>query len=226
MKKAIYLLLFSIIGLGINTLFSQDNCKVLKPEIAETYKGGCKKGLAHGKGFANGTDKYEGSFKNGLPNGKGKYTWSTGEVYDGSWKQGKRNGKGKYTYNVNNVDSVKYGYWKNDLFVKKIVPSPYRVIRKMGLSRYSVRKLGEGNQITFSIMKDGNQSSNYSNLFVNSSNGTPFRSGQKPGVENIIFPVKCNIKYTQANSFNTSNFEVEFEIEITEPGTWEIILNN
>jgi len=41
------------------------------PALQGTYDGGCKNGMAQGKGTARGTDTYMGFFKNGLPNGKG-----------------------------------------------------------------------------------------------------------------------------------------------------------
>ncbi len=55
-------------------------CKVLVPALTGVYQGGCKDGLAHGKGTANGTDAYTGFFRNGYPNGKGTYTWASGNT--------------------------------------------------------------------------------------------------------------------------------------------------
>ena len=98
MKTAFFLILPIFLFLNFNSSFSQEACKVLKPEIADKYEGGCKNGLANGKGIAEGADKYVGRFKNGLPNGTGKYTWSTGEVYDGGWNEGKKEGNGKFFY--------------------------------------------------------------------------------------------------------------------------------
>ena len=91
--------------------YAQQNCKVLVPEIAVTYKGKCKKGLAHGKGKAVGTDVYEGQFRKGLPHGQGKYNWATGEFYLGQWKMGKRDGEGSYTFKFEGKDSIQAGIW-------------------------------------------------------------------------------------------------------------------
>lgn len=78
-----------------NAAHAQSICKVLDPDIAETYKGGCKDGLADGRGEAKGKDSYVGNFRAGLPHGKGTYVWHlSGNRYEGDWVNGKRTGKG------------------------------------------------------------------------------------------------------------------------------------
>ena len=80
-------------------------CKVLDPDIAITYSGGCKNGLAHGDGFAKGRDSYRGSFFEGNPHGFGIYEWGlntewSGDRYEGQWVHGERNtGYGEYSSN-------------------------------------------------------------------------------------------------------------------------------
>lgn len=108
MKAKVAIILLSILLLNLFESYAQEQCKVLKPEIADKYSGKCKKGLAHGQGLAEGKDRYEGDFKNGLPHGKGKYTWASGEIYEGYWKEGKREGEGKFWYKKNGADSMKY----------------------------------------------------------------------------------------------------------------------
>ncbi len=225
MKVLIYLILPTLVFLSSNTSLSQENCKVLIPEIADKYEGKCKKGLAHGKGIAEGKDKYVGRFKNGLPEGKGKYTWSTGDVYNGYWKQGKRTGKGKFSGEINGVDSMQYGIWENNLFVREIIKNPYSIIRTTSVSRYTVIRKGDGNRILFSIMQAGNQSS-YSNLFLTNDSGTAYSVGAKVGFENIEFPFVTRVTYTVPSLFGGSSIEVEFEIKIIEPGYWEVTINN
>ncbi len=206
--------------------FSQDPCKVLKPEISGKYTGDCKNGLADGKGVAEGTDKYEGKFKNGLPNGQGSYRWATGEVYTGSWKEGKRNGEGKYTFKSKGVDSITNGIWKNDTFVRIKTISPYTVHRVEGIKRYTVDRFGDGEKISLSIMKDGNNNSTVSGLTFFCTSGMTYSVGPKRGYENIIFPCTVRIIYTTLNSYNAAAINCEFEIEIKTPGIWEIKLNN
>jgi len=219
------IVLVAIVCISYVQLFSQEPCKVLKSEISEKYEGKCKKGLANGKGLATGKDKYEGDFKNGLPHGNGKYTWSSGEVYDGKWKEGKRNGEGKYFYKKNGIDSIKIGIWKDDIFLKKIVPAPYRIIRSSSVSRFSVQKSKEGNKVLFSFMQNGANDSNVSNLLFTTNCGTTYNLGLKQGFDNVVFPFTCKVSYKTMNSLKTIIIDVYFEIEIREPGYWEIFLS-
>jgi len=223
-KSVISLLPFLVLIFSLG--YSQEPCKVLKSEIATTYVGKCKKGLAHGKGVATGQDKYEGEFKNGLPFGKGKYTWANGDVYEGNWREGKKEGDGKLTYKKNGVDSTKLGIWKNDVFFKKKLPSPYKIIRSSSVARYSVQKTSNGNRVFFSFYQNGAINTTVSSLFLSTSSGTTYNLGSRQGFDNVVFPFKCKITYTTTNSLKTFTYNCEFEIEIIEPGNWEIVLNN
>lgn len=89
------ILLFSFIPA---TSFAQNTCKVLDPDVANYYEGGCKNGLANGRGKAKGQDTYEGEFFAGNFHGKGIYTWSDGERYKGDYKEGVKHGYGIYTW--------------------------------------------------------------------------------------------------------------------------------
>lgn len=216
-------ILTSVLFLGLSylELYSQEPCKVLIPEIAKKYVGQCKKGFAHGKGVAEGKDKYEGSFKKGLPSGVGKYTWSSGEIiYDGNWKEGKKEGKGKLYYKINGVDSVKYGIWKKDFFIKKIIPNSYRIIRSNSVQRYSVRRIGVGSRVLFSFNQLGKANATVPDLQFTFSSGSSFNQGTKQGFENIVFPFTCKISYKAAL------YSADFEIEFNEAGDWEITLFN
>jgi len=219
---------FSMVSIFLLTLFasvySQDECKVLMPEISGKYEGGCKNGLANGKGVSEGTDKYDGRFKNGLPDGTGKYTWSTGEVYDGGWAEGKKEGTGKFFYKKEGADSVLTGIWKNDAFFKKVVPNPYTILRKESVKRYSVRRVGEGQKVVFLISQNGNTSLTLNNLNFANTSGSSFRLGQNHGFENMDFPFECKVTFSVTNAFQAPDVDVDFEIKITEPGSWEIDL--
>jgi hypothetical protein len=243
MKTKQIFLVCTILLLTASLSFAQDSCKVLKPEIATTYVGKCKKGLAHGKGIATGTDKYDGSFKFGLPDGNGKYTWANGDTYVGEWKEGKRNGEGKFTYTVNGVDSSKYGMWENDVFVKKLTPAPYKTFMVKNVDRYSVAKTGDGDKVSLELIRMGKDNPNISNLDFFADNGTFRQVTFNYMYENVKFPVVIKISYTTSGKFETggvsgnskgevssntgnSNIDVVFEVTINEPGNWMITLNN
>jgi hypothetical protein len=67
--KIIPLICFALLLLSqSNNLTGQGtDCKVMLPGISGKYSGGCKKGLAHGTGTAQGMDTYVGKFRRGLP---------------------------------------------------------------------------------------------------------------------------------------------------------------
>lgn len=226
MKKGLLIILLSFLCFSFNPLYSQEQCKVLKQEIADKYSGKCKKGLAHGKGIAEGIDKYEGRFKNGLPDGFGKYTWSTGVVYEGFWSEGKRDGEGKLFFNMNGVDSIRVGIWKKDNFFRKINPNPYSVIRSTSVTRYSIRRIGDGNRVMLGIYQNGTINNSVYMQFFYSTSGSVYVLGPKQGFENVTFPVTLKINYSSSNTLKTARIVTEFEAIITEPGDWEIELNN
>lgn len=87
---------------------AQSNCKVLDSDIAGSYTGGCKDGLAHGKGSAKGKDSYEGEFIAGWPHGKGTYKWASGNSYTGDWQQGQPHGTGTKKWANGTVYSGKW----------------------------------------------------------------------------------------------------------------------
>lgn len=98
-----FLMLSFMVGILNTCSLSTSGCKVKDRDIAESYIGECKNGLADGKGIARGRDVYEGFFKAGEQHGEGKYSWgeksfSAGEIYEGDWLDGARTGQGKYTF--------------------------------------------------------------------------------------------------------------------------------
>ena len=100
-------------------------CKVLDVDTSKTYSGGCKNGLAHGKGVAKGRDFYRGSFVNGNNHGYGVYEWGpksdwARDRYEGEWNNGERTGYGEYSSNnkLANSKVEKGRYVQRGLFSK------------------------------------------------------------------------------------------------------------
>lgn len=66
-------------------LDARAGCRVLDPELAGDYQGGCKAGLAEGVGHASGAARYVGEFREGKKHGRGTYTLPNGAQLDTRW---------------------------------------------------------------------------------------------------------------------------------------------
>ncbi|MBK6966666.1 MAG: hypothetical protein IPH20_22890 [Bacteroidales bacterium] len=206
--------------------FSQNSCEVMKQALTGTYTGGCKKGLAHGKGIAQGADRYEGQFKNGLPDGEGTYYWSGGEIYRGDWKEGKRHGIGIYTFHGTGSDTIRDGHWVNDHYAGPVVPKP-QVISKEGVDRFTFKKGGDAtHRVMINMYQNGARNMGISNLMLSSSSGYESTLGPATGFEEVTFPVIIKVMYSTPNKTNTTEVYVKFEFKISEPGDWTVDLHN
>jgi hypothetical protein len=223
MKKLFLVFLITILTFWNSSFAQQSECRVLKAEISGTYSGGCKNGLAQGKGIAQGTDQYEGQFSKGLPDGRGTYTWANGTYYDGQWKNGKKDGSGKMVYK----DSVVTGYWIGDKYSGKKLISPYVVIYSTNVIRYSITKTSEMNEgVKIKIMLGGGFNSSVEDLSLAYDSGEEYRNGQIYGIQNTKFPLKVKVKYRSWNQLRTSQIDVQFEFTINFPGTWDVEITN
>ena len=202
--------------------YSQKDCKVLMLEISEEYDGKCKNDLAHGKGFAKGTDTYTGRFKKGLPDGLGTYTWANGDEYLGMWEKGKRHGEGTLKYTLEEKNKKLSGIWEFDKYIGP-KPKPPVVKYRKGVTRYRFTKMGnQYNRVEIKIMKGGTVNPSVDMLSINSSTGR--QNGLK--IEDVKFPLRVKLNYETYTSLNTSKYSVIFEFEISEPGDWLLVIYN
>ena len=118
MKSAIFLLLI------VAPLPTFADCRVIDPELQGFHEGGCRKGLAHGTGYARGTAQYEGAFRNGLKHGTGVKTWTWGDRYEGSFADDRRHGQGMYVWGARSP-------WAGERFVGN-----YRADKRDGWGTY------------------------------------------------------------------------------------------
>ncbi|MBP6976999.1 MAG: hypothetical protein PHD61_02520 [Bacteroidales bacterium] len=201
-------------------------CRVLLPSIADQYQGECKKGLAHGEGFARGKDTYKGHFVRGLPEGRGIYTWSTGEVYDGEWIEGRRDGSGIFSYRVNNADSVLTGYWKEDRYVGSEYHSyEYKVLEKRDIDDARFLRMDHsGDQVRIRFYRSGVENADLENLLLWGDSG--YQSSAFNGFESITFPFSGHVTYTTINKLGTASLICKLMFVIYEPGSWEIEIQN
>ena len=219
--------LYMLILFSGSIIYAQNDCKVLKPELSGSYTGGCKKGLAHGKGSAVGIDSYQGRFSKGLPNGSGTYRWADGAVYKGNWSKGNRNGKGSMTYPADGLDSIVTGIWKDDTYVGKELIPPYRITMSRGVIRSSIRKMNEmGSGFRVKIFLAGNFNSDIGNFSMVCDSGEEYMSGRFIAIQNAIVPYSVSIKYRTWNSLHSAQSEVVFEFTINEPGSFEVSITN
>ncbi|MBN2864244.1 MAG: hypothetical protein JXN62_13835 [Bacteroidales bacterium] len=222
MKKLVVLLLI----MPSSILFSQkiEDCRVMVPALQGTYEGKCKNGLAQGKGTASGTDTYTGSFTKGFPNGKGVYIWASGDKYEGEWHMGIREGEGTYTMTLDGKDSVIVGIWKNDLYAgpKQVAPD---IIQKYNVVSVSFKRTGEGSAITFSFYKNG-MMNQIESLNFSANSGSENRESKYTYFNNVRFPFSCKVNYKSWNNIRTLLYDCILEFEITQPGNWDIRINN
>jgi serine/threonine protein kinase len=113
-------------------------CKVIDKDIADTYIGECKNGLAHGQGLARGRDEYQGNFSEGYQDGFGIYLWGDNsewptERYEGWWIKGDRK-------NVFGVKSIEINSSHSGLAF-------FQREGKIEGNRYVVRGLWNGNNL-------------------------------------------------------------------------------
>jgi len=211
--------------LALDKVYSQEECKVLVPELVGEYNGKCKQGLAHGKGIAIGQDTYKGNFKAGMPFGSGEYIWSTGERYVGKWEFGKREGEGTYYYFEDNEEKVQEGIWIDDQYVGPKPENP-KVTAKTGVERYRFRRQSDGNRVEVSFFINGVANIDLENLIFHGSSGSKFTTGNTMGYESVVFPFNCRITYYSWNRLHTVRNFTRFEFEITQPGKWQLVIHN
>lgn len=226
MKKNYICLFFLLLLFFPGIVSGQENCRVLKSGISETYTGGCKKGLAHGQGSATGIDRYEGQFRNGLPDGTGTYTWENGDIYTGEWKEGKRQGIGKYTFLANEKTTVQEGQWVDDKYTGPVIPKPL-VLSKEGIDRFTFRKNGNvRNRVLIDIFQNGTRNTSVSDLLISSSSGYESKLVSSIGYDDVTYPVTIKLIYNTQNKFKTAIIYVKFEFKIYEPGDWIVEVHN
>ncbi len=230
-----FLMLFGITACSSTSKTSRPTatnpCKVLVPELQNSYTGSCKRGLADGKGKAAGIDRYEGSFKKGLPDGKGTYHWANGAVYKGTWSGGKRDGFGIYEYIQNGQKVTQQGYWENDRFTGNKRPQPdYTIIRKRNIERVSIVHTSKtGNNIQLIFKRNGSDSKSLiTNLMLLGSSGALRNDlfSSFVGFDKVNFPFTGKISYNISNAMNSYTLNSELEFKLNKPGNWQISIDN
>jgi len=202
-----------------------EECEVLLLSIAENYVGDCKRGLAHGKGKADGVDIYEGEFKKGYPHGTGLFQYDNGDVYSGHLKKGLKDGEGTLFTKIEDRDTVLTGIWIDDVYVGPKPKHP-QVLYKYGVDSHSFRNVREGNRFLIDIYLNGLPNTDMENFTIISTSGTEFQMGRSFGFENVDFPVVCKVSYYTWNKLRTARHQAIFEFKLEEPGDWLVKIIN
>ena len=215
--KSILLMFFlsSITGTAQEQI---NSCKVLLPQIAGSYEGQCKKGLAEGLGKAQGVDLYEGNFKKGYPDGQGKYTYENGNVFDGEWQKGQRNGFGILTYAQPSPDTILKGYWIKDEYIGT-EKSPFKVNQKgINVMNLNVSRVGtDKDQIVVEYFKNGKPLSIYSFTVTEIMGGysTISKTDFSKTLLNVRFPFRADM----------TGGQYTFDLTISQRGSWKVTVN-
>jgi len=219
MKHNLFYLFFSVlIILSINTFSQVEGPK----RIIGKYSGKEKKGLAHGKGKAVGTDIYEGSFKKGYPHGEGTYIfgdvlvkgdtlYEKGDKFIGSFKKGLFDGEGKIIYNDKNKET-KTGYWADGNYIG-LTKDGYAVLIEKNIQRVECRYYGMAKNDIFirglvNIVEVGHTNTSFNG--VSSYTNIPL----------LNYPFVLHIKGT----IESTGARVELKVLLEKPGTWTIIV--
>jgi hypothetical protein len=100
-------------------------CKVLDPELQQSYSGPCVEGAAEGYGEAQGIASYKGEFKAGRKHGAGVKIWpATGDRYEGGFAGDRKEGLGTYVWGERSP-------WRGEKYT-----GSYRGDRREGFSVY------------------------------------------------------------------------------------------
>ena len=226
-SKHLQLLTFLLL-LNISAAFAQakdSTCRVLLNEISGSYKGGCKNGLANGRGTASGEDTYTGAFLNGLPEGKGTYQYRNGNEFVGNWKNGLKNGKGEFRYIVNGKATVVKGYWKDGDYAGTQKPADdFRITNKSGIDNYTIRKTSETENLIEISFEKVMRKYIPGDLTVNITSGYTTEQNLKILVQDCTYPAECTLHYTIPRSGGL--WQCNFTFIILKPGKYEVFLSN
>lgn len=224
MKKIAAIIFLFILPSLVYSQKHYETCQVLLKELQGEYKGECKKGLAHGQGFAKGTDSYQGKFKKGYPHGEGKYIWDENTYFEGHFRKGKKSGFGKSFSIINERDSITEGYWVNDIYIGKIEnPKRYNTIYKLSVERVTYIYRGDGggrNDIMINFSRSGARGIN-----MVANNGMFVNQDSRYGYENVDIPFKVSMRFTAVGKFGAGGMNCQLDFEILKEGCWDVIIH-
>lgn len=232
--------LFILVFVNSPVLHAQrdmDACKVTSKNLVGQYTGGCKDGLADGKGEARGIDHYVGSFKKGMPNGSGTMYYGENEFFTGKFLDGLKEGRGeKHFLRKGMPDSVVKGFWSADEF-RGNTYTTYKFNTTILFDHIEITPSdNSGNSVTFEIAT----TSGSPNGVPNHANSAGFNSGSVLTIRDLLSPTSSIIKagsqfasaYKSSITYELTGFPCKllgtfsngetFELELYKSANWKL----
>jgi hypothetical protein len=104
---------------------------------------------------------------------------------------------------------------------------PYRIVNTRYVSRSEVRHtVSQGNNVRIRIKQNGTDNTDIEDFYMGYDSGSQYRMGNVYGIENSALPLYVKITYKSWNTFHAVKFDVNYELVIFSPGTWDVIICN
>ena len=104
---------------------------------------------------------------------------------------------------------------------------PYRIVNTRYVSRSDVRHtFSQGNNLRIRIKQNGMDNTDIQDFYMGYDSGTQYRMGNVYGLENSSLPLYVKITYKTWNTFHAVQVDVNYELVIFYPGTWDVTISN
>jgi hypothetical protein len=105
--------------------------------------------------------------------------------------------------------------------------TPYRIVSTRYVSRSEVRHTAsQANNVRIRIKQNGTDNTDISDFYMGYDSGIQYQMGNIYGIENSSLPLYVKITYKSWNTFHAVQVDVNYEIVIFSPGTWDVIICN
>jgi hypothetical protein len=146
--------------------------------------------------------------------------------FDYSWKKNRALGLGLRLF-FNKPPRIE----KRTLYAGKAASAErpkFSIHKNSNIVRHNIRKVGDHpSKITFRLSPIGSGSFGSNRIIsvdLESTTGDPMVNGRNPEIINVSYPVIATIRFVANDIYQKSTFEGNFQVEIFEPGHWEIFL--
>ena len=104
---------------------------------------------------------------------------------------------------------------------------PYRIVNSRYVSRSDFKhSFSQGNNVRIRIKQNGTDNTDIEDFYMGYDSGIQYRMGNVYGIENSSLPLYVKITYKSWNTFHAVQFDVNYELVIFYPGTWDVTICN